>query len=802
MDTALQDIRYGLRTLVKSPGFTAVAVITLALGIGANTAIFSVIDVVLLRPLPYKDPSRLMWATEHFGSGPSGVVGPDFAAWQERNHVFQQIEAFSGTSGANLTAAGEPARVSVTNVTAGLFSMLGVRPLTGRTFLTSDGKQGHEHVVLLSEDLWRTRFSGDPRVIGEGIRLDGTACTVIGVMPTLRYPSADIWTPIALDSETFSPHSPRWTILTVIGRLQPGMDISQAQSDLQLITQQRDKDYPPQAAPFRSHERVEVIPLHGVLVQNASSLLTILMATTAFVLLIACVNVANLLLSRGVVRGKEIAVRAALGAGRLRVVRQLLTEALLLVVIGGLLGSLTGLWMTKALEQLVPSSLPSQISFDPKTLTFSAAIAALALLTFGLAPALAASRIDLNEMLKEGALRIGVSTTTKRLRALMSVAEIALSLILLVGAGLLTKSYLRLAELDPGFDPHNLLIATVERSFTTGSDSQQRIEFYRGALERIRNLPGVAEAALTERYPLGSPHNGFLSLRVQNAESFHPPQPISITAISPGYFHLMRVRLVKGREFNESDAANSQPVVIINEYLARMLFATRDPVGQRVGFGGLTEPWREVVGVVADINEDAIGREPFPEIFAAYAQYPSFFMSLVLRIATSPENLAPAIRAAVRSIDRDQPVSQIVTMEELFAKSVAPRKFRMFLLGLFALLALILATVGVYGVFAYSCAQRMREFGLRLALGASRPEIIELVVREGLTLAAIGILVGLFGAFLLTRFLASLLYSVKPTDPPTFVAVSLILTGVALAACYIPARRAARVDPMVALRYE
>lgn len=799
----LQDLRYGLRLLGKAPVFASVAVLTLALGIGANTAIFSIVDTVLLRPLPYRDPSTLVWAAEHFGVGPPTVVSPDFAAWRDRNHTLERIEGFSATSGANLTSVGEPARISVTHVTTGLFSMLAVHPLTGRTFLANEGKQGYEHVALLNETLWRTRFSSDPRVIGNVIRLDDTAYVIIGVMPaTLRYPQTDIWTPIATDGETFSPNSPQWTILTVIGRLRPSVDISQAQSDLQFITRQMDKEYSPQAAPFRSHERVEVVPLHGIIIQNAGLLLTILMVATAFVLLIACVNVANLLLSRGVVRSKEFAVRAALGAGRTRLVRQLLTEALLLVVSGCLLGSLIGLWMTKALEQLIPPAIPSQIRLDPTTLAFSAAIASVALLMFGLVPAITASRTDLNEGLKEGMLRIGTSTTTQRLRALMSGAEIALSLILLVGASLLAKSFLRLTELDPGFDPHSLVLATVERAYTTGSDSVQRITFYQEVLQRVRNLPGVAQATLTERYPLGSPHNGFLSLRVQSAENFHPPQPISVTAIGPGYFHLMRIRLIKGREFNESDATNSRPVVVISESLARRVFETRDPIGQQVSFGPPTEPWREVVGVVADVREDAIGREPIPEIFAPFAQYPGFFMTFVLRTTMSPENIAPVIRKAVQDVDKDQPVSQILTMEDLFSKSVAPRRFRMMLVGLFAMLALVLALVGVYGVIAYSCAQRAREFGMRLALGASRPEIMQLVIRQGLRLAATGVAVGLIGAFLLTRFLASFLYGVKPTDPLTFIAVSLALIVVAVLACYVPAHRAAQVEPMVALRHE
>jgi len=429
------------------------------------------------------------------------------------------------------------------------------------------------------------------------------------------------------------------------------------------------------------------------------------------------------------------------------------------------------------------------------------AIALLALLIFGLAPAVVASRIDLNETLKEGAWRIGVNTTTHRLRAPMSAGQIALSLVLLIGAALLVKSFLRLTELDAGFDPHNLLIATVERSFTMGSEAQPS-GFYQEALEKVRNLPGVAEVAMTERYPLGSPHNAFLSLRVQNGANFHPPQPISIATISPGYFHLMRIRLIKGREFGESDGPKSQPVVVISESLSRMLFGNRYPLGQRVAFGTPSESWREVVGIVADVREDATGREPFPEIFAPYAQYPSFFMSFVLRSSASVDSLAPAIRKIVQSVDKNQPVSQILTMDELFAKSVAPRRFRVLLLGFFALIALLLALIGIYGVIAYSCSQRTREFGVRIALGAERLDILELVIWQGFILIMTGIGIGIAGAFALTRYLTNLLYAVKPTDPLTFALVSVVLAAAALFASYIPARRAMRVDPMVALRYE
>ncbi len=806
LETLLQDVRYGLRQLRRNPGLTAVAVITLALGIGANTAIFSVVDTVLLRPLPYKDSSRLVWATERFAfnHGAAGVISPDFIGWKDHNQVFEKIGASGGGAGANLTGAGQAARVSITNVTTSFFPMLGVRPIIGRMFLPSEGKQGQNHVGLLSETLWRNQFSADPRILGKTIQLDDTAYMVVGVMPATFHPSADIWTPFALDEARFSPHSPAWAILTVITRLKPGVGVRKAQSNLQVITQQMDKEYPPQAARFRAHERVEVIPLHELFVQNVRSLLLILLGAVGFVLLIACANVANLLLSRGIVRSKEMAVRAALGAGRVRLIRQLLTEGLLLAAAGSGLGVVAGLWGTTVLRQLIPPNLPSDIHLDLRILGFSAAIAVLAVLVFGFVPALVASRTDVSETLKEGGLRGGASPSAHRLRSLMTAGEIALSMILLVGAGLLARSFMRLTEVELGFDPHGLLIATVQRPrpLTVGFDSREYAAFFQNALERFRNLPGVKGAALTSQYPLGPPHNGTLILNVQGAGQVHPPQGILITDISPDYFRVMRIRLLKGRVFGEEDAGSAQPVVIMNDTLARILFRDRDPVGQHISFGDSPAEWTEVVGVVSAIRSGTLQQEPGPEIFVPYLQQPPYVMTFVLRARAHPEALAAAVRNAVQQIDKNQPLFDVTTMDEVIANSMAPRRFKMLLLVLFALLALALAAVGIYGVIAYFCSQRIHEFGIRAALGAERKDILKLVVGQAFKLTLAGIAIGVVGALGLTRFLSSLLYGVEATDPLTFIAVSLILAGVALLASYIPARRAAKVDPMVALRHE
>ncbi|HEV2419212.1 MAG TPA: ABC transporter permease [Terriglobia bacterium] len=804
VETLIQDLRYGLRQLRRNPGFTAIAVITLALGIGANTAMFSVVDTVLLRALPYKNPSRLVWATERFGFnyGAAGVVSPDYLGWQEHNQVFEQIGASGGGSDANLTGAGQAERLAIRNVTTRFFPMLGVRPILGRTFLPSEGAQGRDHVALLSETLWHNHFGADPHIIGKTIHLDSVPYTVTGVMPAWLHPGTDVWTPFALNEPRFSPRSPRWAILTVIGRLKPGVGVRQAQSNLQVITQQMDRAYPPQASRFRAHERVEVIPLHQLLVQNVRTLLLILLGAVGFVLLIACANVANLQLSRGVARSKEMAIRTALGAGRARLIRQLLTEGFLLAAAGGLIGALAGLWATTILKQLIPPGLPAKINFDPRVLAFSAVIALLAVLLFGFAPAWISSRTEISEAVKEEGLRAGPRAAT-RLPNLISAVEIALSLILLIGAGLLARSFVSLSEVKLGFEPHGLLLATVERPNTLAAgNTGEYAGFFRNILESVRSLPGVQQAALVSQYPLGPPHNGNMLLNVQGSGQVHPPQVVLVTAISADYFGTMGIRLLKGRAFSEDDGPGAQPVLIINRRLAQILFRNRDPLGQHISLASDRAEWMEVIGVVSATRGGTLEEEPGLEMFVPYLQQPPFGMTLVVRTKSHPELLGGALRKAVQQVDKDQPVFDVVTMDEVIADAMAPRWFKLVLLGLFALLALALAAIGIYGVLSYGAAQRTHEFGIRMALGAQKRDVLRIVLGRGMGLALTGISIGIVGALGLTRFLSSLLYGVTPTDPLTLGVVSLILLGVALLACYIPARRAAKVDPMVALRHE
>jgi predicted permease len=803
LEASIQDLRFGLRQLGRNPGFTIVAVLTLALGIGANTAIFGVVDAVLLRPLPYKDPSRLVWATERFAfnHGSAGVISPDFAGWQEHNQVFEEIGASSGGGGANLTGDGQAARVSIGNATVSFFPMLGVRPIIGRLFVPQEGTLGREHVALLSEALWRNQFGSDSRVLGRTIQLDGEAYTVVGVMPASLRPAADLWTPFAMNESRFSPRSPNWAILTVVARLKAGVGIPQAQSDLEVVTHQMDKEYPPQAAGFRAQESVEVIPLHQFLVHNVRSLLLILQGATALVLLIACVNVANLLLSRSVVRSREMAVRVSLGARRARLIRQSLTEALLVAVAGTGLGGVVGFWATAILKQVVPPTLSVDIHLDLRILGFSAVTAALAVLVFGLGPAVIASRTDISESLKEGSLRIRAGRRSHRLRSLLTTAEVALSLVLLVGAGLLARSLLRLSDAPLGFDPHGLLIGTVQRPLTI-SNPAEYAAFFQAALERVQKLPAVKDAALISQYPLGPPHNGSLRLNVQGAEQVTPAQGFRVTDISPDYFRAMRIQLLKGRVFGAADSAAAQPVVIVNDVLARTLFSDRNPVGQRVSFIPTPTTWMEVVGVVSAVRGDSLEEEPGAEIFLPYLQQPSFSMTFVLRTETDPHTLAGAVRNVIQQMDKNQPVMDVATMDDVIATSIAPRRFNAMLLGVFALLALILAAVGIYGVVAYSCSQRTHEFGIRMALGAERRQVLWMVLAASARTALAGAAIGLVAAVGLTRLMSSMLYGISAHDPLTLAAVTFLLFLVALVGAYVPARRATRVDPSEALRYE
>ncbi|HEY6290775.1 MAG TPA: ABC transporter permease [Terriglobia bacterium] len=808
VESLAQDMRQGLRMLRKNPGFTVVAVLTLALGIGANTAIFSVIDAALLRPLPYDRAEQLVNISTLHLNGNGMVISPDFKAWQEQSGIFESVGAFtlgfnSYSRGANLTGVGEPARVEAINITPGFFRVLGVQPILGRSFSEAEGQPGHNQVALLSSAVWRREFGGDRSVLNKTIHLDGMPFTVVGIMPAgLLYPPGDLWVPEVLDASNSLPQSADWRMLYVIGRLNPGVSLAKARADLEVLTHRLDAQFSPGRRKARSRWHVEIIPLRQLLAGDVGQLLLILLVAVGFVLLIACANLANLLLARAAARGKEVAVRAALGASRFRLVRQFLAESVLLAALGGGLGSVVGLWAERAMKQLIPPQLPADVSLDPRILAFVIGASACAVILFGLIPALSASRVDVNEGLKEGGARAGLGRGAHRLRGLLVVAETALALVLLTGAGLLARSLMRLTEVDLGFDPHHLLLADVWLPVTLIDEPQRQANFFQEALERLGALPGVETAAATTHYPVSVFNALTTGVLISGGPAPESGQAISIAGVSPDYFRALGIRLREGRFFNSQDAASARKVVILNESAMRRVFVGRDLVGHEISLYGTKGPWREVVGVIADTRNYTLEREPWPEIYLPYQQEPSLFMTLVLRSKGDPMGLAAGLRRAVASVDPNEPVSGIETMDDVVQKLVVPRRFKLVLLGSFALLALALGAIGLYGVISYAVTERTHEIGVRVALGAERSDVLKLVIGQGFKLSLMGVGLGIAGALTLTRYLSSLLYGVKPTDPFTLVAVSLILVAVALLASYVPARRAARVDPMVALRHE
>ncbi len=807
-ETLWQDIRYGWRQLRKNPGFTVVAVLTLALGIGANTAIFSVIDAALLRPLPYDRPEQLVSISTMHLNGNGMVIPPDFKAWQQQNGALDAVGAFgfgfNGYSqGANLTGVGEPTRVLVVPVTVGFFQMLGVRPILGRGFNPDEEQPDHSHVALVSAAVWQREFGGDRVVLNTIIHLDKTPYTIVGVMPAgLLYPPGDLWVPEALDASNSLPQSADWPMLYVIGRLKPGVSLAKAQAALEVLSRRLDAQFSPGRQKARARWHTEIVPLRQLLAGNVGHVLLVLLAAVGFVLLIACANLANLLLARAAARGREVAVRAALGASRLRLVCQFLAESVLLASFGGVLGAIVGLWAERAMKQLVPPELPAGVSLDPRILAFVIGISAGAVILFGLIPALAASRVNVNQALKESGSSAGLGRSTHRLRGLLVVAETALALVLLTSAGLMARSVLRLTGVELGFDPQHVLLGDVWLPATIIDEPQRQANFFGEVLGRLRALPGVEDAAATTHYPVSMFNELASGVLVSGGPPLESNKPSSVAYVSPDYFRTLGIRLLKGRFFNDQDAGSARPVAILSEGEARSAFGGREPVGNEISLGGAKGPWRTVVGVVADTRNFMLERESWPEIFIPYQQQPSLFMTFVLRTKDDPMRLAASMRQAVESVDANEPVGDIQTMDDIVQKFVAPRRFKLLLLGSFALLALVLGAVGLYGVISYAVTERTQEIGIRRALGARPEDVLKLVIGQGFKLALTGVGIGILVALALTRFLSSLLYGVKPTDPLTFVSISLLLLAVALLAAYIPARRATKVDPMVALRHE
>lgn len=804
----LQDTRYGARMLRKSPGLTGVAVLSLALGIGAISTIFSFVNGVMLRPLPYHEPERLVLLDETaFKRGvPSmNVSFPNFVDWREQNHSFEDIACYD-TGGFAIAGGGpgggaEPEQLQGAFVNQGLFEILGIAPILGRTFTADEDQPDHDQVVILSYGLWQRRFGADPSALNQTVLLDNRSRTVIGVMPKgFQFPEvAEAWGPLALNTKIYTrtDHG-----LSAIARMKPTVTLEQAQAEMISIASNIETQNPI----TNEGLSVNVIALRAGLVGDYKKALLILLGVVGLVLLIACVNVANLLLARATARQKEIAIRAALGANRRRIFRQLMTESLLLGLTSGALGLVLALWGMELLLSAIPIDIPFWMKFDldGRVVAFTAACSLLTGFVFGTAPAFEASNPDLNETLKEGG-RSGAGGIRHRLRSLLVVAEIALSLVLLVGAGLMMRSFMSLQHVNAGINPEGVLTMNIALPGAKYRQPEKRIAFFSQLLERVRAVPGVQSAGTNSGLPLAG-NNWGRSLTVEGHPVLSVGEAPSINhcVISPNYFSAMGITILRGRDFDERDSREATKVTIIDERLAREYWPDEDPIGKRIRFGPPedNEPWHTIVGVVREVKHsrlDASGRE---SVYLPFPQMPIGSSSLAIRTDRRPESLIAAVRNQVRELDPDLPLTRVMPMTEVLARSVWQPRLYTALFGVFAAVALILATVGIYGVMSYAVTQRTREIGLRMALGAQRQDVLKLVVGHGVVITAIGVGVGLVAAVALTRLMSSMLFGVTATDPTTFVAVSVLLTGVALGACFVPARRAAKVDPMVALRYE
>ncbi|MGA9770723.1 MAG: ABC transporter permease [Blastocatellia bacterium] len=798
METLIKDLRYGVRMLLKSPLYTAVAVIALALGIGANTAIFSVVNAVLLRPLPYIDPNRLVVVESgdrQAGAQEFGGVSPaDFWDWQAQTQAFEQLAGMSG-GGFSLTGVETPESFPGTRVSTNFFEALKAKPLLGRTFRPEDGFVKADDTIVLSYRLWQRRFGADPDIIGK--TLGDTGVIVIGVMPPdFKFPvTAECWIALSRDSGEMRNRANRY--FSVAGLLKPDQTIESAQAEFDAIASSLESQYPD----TNKNISVQIAPYRDRMVRDVKTSLLVLLGAVMFVLAIACANVASILLARAASRRKEMAIRLALGAGRWTLIRQLLTESVMLGLAGGAVGLVFALWGVDLLVRLLPEryaylQVQDLVRIDTTTLIFTLIMALLTGLLFGLVPAWQSSRPDINEWLKEGAR--GTDSSQQRTRSTLVIAEIALAMVLLAGAGLLLQSFVRLRGSDPGFDPRNLFTMGISLSFREHPDDTSRARFIKKMLDEVSTTPGVESVAVTSGSAF--PYLNF------NFNIEGQPLPADASAlyetISPNYFKAMKAGLVTGREFDERDNTGTPGVAIINEKLARRYFEGSDPVGKRISINYLgTRQTREIIAVARDMNQGEPGRVQ-PQIYVSYQQQPWLSASLVVRVASSPDSARKDAQQAIWAVDKNQPVSKSDSAEMVLSNAMAEPRLHTILLGAFAALALILAAVGIYGVMAYSVAERTREIGIRMALGAQSSDVMKMVVGQAMKLIVTGVAIGLIAAFGLTRLIASLLYGVTATDPVTFIIVSALLAGVALVACYVPARRATRIDPMVALRYE
>jgi putative ABC transport system permease protein len=800
MENLIQDVRYGLRMLARAPGFAVVAVLTVALGIGATTAIFTVVNAVLLRPLPYPHPEELVYVLENLGPnyGMNPLAGNrEFVAWRNQSRTLRTVAAYT-PNWFNLTGGGEPERVTAGLATSSFFSLLGARPVVGRLFLPEDDRPGGPPVAILSHALWQRRFGGDPSVVGKGLILDGQTYTVVGVLPVSfvvpdQY-AADyaLWVPLVESEAGTGP----FRAIRVIGRLKPGVALATARSELDTIMQSVMPKY------LKEHlkESVVLSPWHEEIISGAKRSLLLFLGAVGFLLLIACVNVANLLLSRAAARQKEMAVRLAVGAARMRIVQQLVTESTLLALLGGLLGLGLARWGKDLLVTFISPNLPAlgPIGLDYRVLGFTLALAVLTGIAFGLAPALQSSRIPLHEVLKESSGGATGFRSRLHLRNLLIIGETALAMVLLVGAGLLFRSFLRARGIDMGFKSENILCMTIDLTASKYATPSAQAGFFEQVIESIKGLEGVQAVAGDSFPPLGARSNT-VGWWGEGGEDV--ARRASWGEVSSDYFRTMRIPLLQGRYFTDADREGSPSVAIVNESLARRYFPHENSLGKKIPSWVHLRDKLTVVGVVGDVRLRAEG-ELAPVIYLPYLQAGQPFMTVLVRTAGNPRLWAPAVRRQIASIDQDQPPHDLMPLDELREKSLTPRRVNMLLLGTFAVLGLILASVGIYGVVSYSVSHRTHEIGVRMAMGAEHRDVLRLVVGQGLCLTLIGTGIGLAASLAATRLMGTMLFGVKPTDPATFLAVALLLSGVALLACYIPARRATKVDPIVALRYE
>jgi putative ABC transport system permease protein len=805
-----QDIRYGLRVAGKNPGFSSIVVLTLGLGIGATTAVFGVADAVLLRPLPYRQEGQIVmvWETQASRAQNHNVVSPaNFLYWQEHNTVFDQMAAFYDSS-TSILGDGDPEQIPMQAVSEKMFPLLGISPILGRNFSAEEDVDGHDQVAILSYGLWQRRFGGDPQIVGKSIQLGFGKMEIVGVMPasarlfvakgSLTGEAPQLWIPVGWGA---TQRVPRGRYMMAVARLKAGVMLAEAEGELNSLSRTYAKQYPD----FETGWGVTLVPIHDEMSGGIRQSLLVLLGAVAFVLLIACANVANLVLSQSAVREREIAVRVALGAARWRIIRQTLTESLLLAVAGGGLGFLAALWGSDALLSLAPKNLlgAQEIHMDYRVLLFTVAISVLTGIVLGVVPAYDAGRVSLTEPLREGGRNL-TGLRGRRLRNSFAVAEIALSLVLLAGAGLLIRSFSRLMTVDPGFNSSNLLMMRISLRSAKYPQGSQTVQFFQQLLERVRAIPGVRGATIDNSFPLTgmTPGTDFI-IAGRPAAPLGADYDTEVQMVDGEYFHTMGIPLLRGRTFNNQEGNNESHVVIISEALARQYFPNETPIGKKIviHMKQKNEP-SEIIGVVGDVKRAGLDATPVAMSYWPHSELPITSMMLGIRTESNPMAFVGSVREIVHQMDADLPVYQVETLEQWMGDSVARQRFSALLLGLFAGIAFLLAIIGIYGVVAYAVSQRTREFGVRMALGAESGDIAWLVLRQGLNIAGFGIVLGLAGALGVSQFLRQLLFHVSPYDPMTFFCVAIAMSGVTLLACWLPARRATKVDPIIALRYE